>query len=278
MGCLNEREGATVRQPMNTKQQPKIEPKPSLIKIAIDMHLKSFRVVRQIEYSAPQPAQKFSPEKFYAWLGKQIAGAGAVVVCYEAGCFGYEPARRMQKMGANALVIAPQNWDKQGKRQVNDQSDAQVMCRRLSDYLCGHKRALSVVHIPTPEQEQERAQGRLRQQLRKEIRRMQAMGRSLLLARQMPVTGRWWSGALWQKIKERMAPGVIEHLEVWKKLLELAEEQSGRLEKELKAAAPEGLFFGQGELTYELLRRELVEQGRFKNPAPGGQLLWAVPE
>jgi transposase len=262
---------------MNNETSQKLEAKPSIIKIAIDMHLKSFRVVRQIEYCAPQPAQKFSPEKFYAWLSKQIAGASEVVVCYEAGCFGYEPARRMQKLGAKVLVIAPQNWDEQGKRQVNDQTDAQVMCRRLSDYLCGHKRALSVVHIPTPEQEQERAQGRLRQQLRKEMRRMQAMGRSLLLAREMPVTGRWWSGALWQKIKTQMPPWVIEQLEIWKKLLEAAEEESRRLEKELKAAAPSGLFFGQGELTGELLRRELVEQGRFKNPRQVGNYFGLCP-
>jgi hypothetical protein len=34
----------------------------ALIKIAIDMHLRNYRVVRQIEYSRPQPAQKFAPE------------------------------------------------------------------------------------------------------------------------------------------------------------------------------------------------------------------------
>ena len=30
-----------------------------------------------------------------------------------------------------------QNWDEQGKRQGNDKHDGQVMCRRLSEYLCG---------------------------------------------------------------------------------------------------------------------------------------------
>jgi hypothetical protein len=30
-------------------------------------------------------------------------------------------------------VIAPQDWDEQGKRQVNDKHDALVMCRRLSE-------------------------------------------------------------------------------------------------------------------------------------------------
>ena len=38
-------------------------------------------------------------------------------------------------MGVKVYVIAPQNWDEAGKRQVNDKHDAQVICRRLSEYL-----------------------------------------------------------------------------------------------------------------------------------------------
>ena len=110
----------------------------ALVKISIDMHLRSFRVVRQIEHSTPQPPQRFEPERFYGWLQKQKAVAARVVVCYEAGCFGYEPARRMQALGVEVLVIAPQQWDEQGKRQVNDKHAALVMCRRLSDYLDGY--------------------------------------------------------------------------------------------------------------------------------------------
>ena len=45
--------------------------KVTLIKIAIDMHLSHYRVVRQLEHSRPQPAQRFSPEEFYLWLEKQ---------------------------------------------------------------------------------------------------------------------------------------------------------------------------------------------------------------
>ena len=97
----------------------------------------------------------------------------------------------MQALGAEVLVIAPQDWDEQGKRQVHDQLDASVMCRRLSDYLCGHRKALSIVHIPSPEEEARRAQGRLREQLRRHLARMRAMGRSLLLQRELVVKGRW---------------------------------------------------------------------------------------
>src|SRR5262245_17823658 len=115
------------------KQGERISKKAGLIKIAIDMHLKSYRVVRQVDGSAPQPAQKFSPEGFFGWLEKQRRLGERVVVCYEAGCFGYEPARQMEAMGVEVYVIAAQDWDERGKRQVNDKHDAQVMCRRLSE-------------------------------------------------------------------------------------------------------------------------------------------------
>ena len=149
---------------MMNEETENVVKKATLIKIAIDMHLRSYRVVRQIDYSTPQPAQKFEPQAFYHWLEKQGQLAERVVICYEAGCFGYEPARRMQAIGAEVYVIAPQDWDEQGKRQVNDKHDAQVMCRRLSEYLVGHRKALSVVRIPSPEEEARRAQGRMREQ------------------------------------------------------------------------------------------------------------------
>jgi len=86
-------------------------------------------------------------------------------------------------------VIAPQDGDEQGKRQVNDKHDALVICRRLSEYLAGHHKALSIVRIASPEEEARRAQGRLREQLCRQIRGMQAMGRSLLLQRAMGGAG-----------------------------------------------------------------------------------------
>jgi hypothetical protein len=83
---------------MNTKNQ-RVSKKAGVIKIGIDMHLSNYRVVRQIDQSNPEPAQKIKPVVFFLWLAKQLGIAEEVVVCYEAGCFGYQPARRMQKMG-----------------------------------------------------------------------------------------------------------------------------------------------------------------------------------
>ena len=168
-------------------------------------------------------------------------------------------------MGVEVYVIAPQNWDEQGKGQVNDKHDAQVMCRRLSEYLGGHRKALSIVRIPSREEEARRARGRLREQLGKELRRMQAMGRSLLLQREMVVSGRWWAESIWGEILQEMPAWVIAQLEIWKKIIEVIEEQLRAIEAELRAEAPRKLIFGEGALTHELLARELIDPRRFGN-------------
>lgn len=255
-----------------------VENKVQLIKIAIDMHLKSFRVVRQMDHALVQPAQKFEPARFYQWLEKEKQKAERVAVCYEAGCFGYEPARRMQGMGIEVYVIAPQSWDEQRKRQVNDQLDAAVMCRRLSDYLSGHGKALSVVHIPSRQEEEERAAVRFREQLCKEMRRLGAMGRSLLLQREMAVRGRWWRGSTWQRISQAMPAWVVHQLEIWKGLLEQLEKRIGQEERQLRGtAAAEPVLFGEGELTHVLLKRELMDVRRFKNARQLGNYFGLCP-
>jgi transposase len=256
----------------------KVVEKATLIKLAIDMHLRNYRVVRQIDQSAPQATQKFSPEGFFRWLEKQRGLGERVVVCYEAGCFGYEPAREMEAMGVEVYVIAPQNWDEQGKRQVNDKHDAQVMSRRLSEYLCGHRKALSIVRIPSREEEARRAQGRIGDQLRGELRRMQAKGRSLLMQQRMAVSGRWWEGRIWQRIQKEVPPWVLALLERWKKLIECTEEQAEEIEAELRAEAPlQELLFGEGELTHELLARELIDPQRFRNARQVGNYFGLCP-
>lgn len=116
----------------NTTNEKTVRPVAARIKVAIDMHLRNYRFVRQQDYRAPEPAQKLSPAAFLGWLAKQLKLAQEVVVCSEAGCFGYEPARRMQALGAKVLVIAPQNWDEQGKWQVNHKFDARTRAASYS--------------------------------------------------------------------------------------------------------------------------------------------------
>ena len=41
-----------------------------LIKLGVDVHWREHVVVRQIDGTAPQPAQRFAPEAFVAWVAK----------------------------------------------------------------------------------------------------------------------------------------------------------------------------------------------------------------
>src|SRR2546428_5744905 len=45
------------------------------LKLGLDIHAESIVVVRILDHSAPQPAQKFTPAKFRAWVQTQnLAG------------------------------------------------------------------------------------------------------------------------------------------------------------------------------------------------------------
>ena len=152
------------------------------------------------------------------------------------------------------------------------------MCRRLSEYLDGHRKALSVVHIPSRQEEEERAGGRFREQLCREMRRMGAMGRSLLLPREMAVCGRWWRGRTWEMITQRMPSWVVRQLQIWKELLEQLEKRISQEERQLRGtAAAEPVLFGEGELTHALLKRELLNLERFKNARQLGNYFGLCP-
>ncbi len=160
---------------------------------------------------------------------------------------------------------------------MNDKWDAAVMCRRLSEYLDGHCKALSIVHIPSPKEEEERAAARFREQLCKELRRIGAKGRGLLLQREMAMRGRWWRGKSWQRITQEVPLWVVHQLEIWKELIEKLEKRISQAEKQLRcSAAGERVLFGEGELTHVVLKRELLNMERFKNARQVGNYfgLW----
>src|SRR4051812_44397037 len=87
----------------NTNTHTKIESnraeKFSQIKLGVDVHADSYRVVRQIDSATPQPAQKLTPEKFLEFAARQVELAREVYCCYEAGPFGYSLHRKLLKLG-----------------------------------------------------------------------------------------------------------------------------------------------------------------------------------
>jgi transposase len=238
--------------------------KAKLIKLGLDIHADSYRVVRQIDNDTPQPAQKFTPEQFLKWLPKQLQLAEQVHSCYEAGPFGYSLHRQLLELGVKNIVVRPQNWDELGRKVKTDKTDALALVLRLDRYLQGNRHALAVITVPTPEQEQARALSRHREQLLKDRQSHEAQGRSLLLCHGRRIIGRWWQPGRWAVLKPLLAAwqGVI--LENLRTHILLADEQLARLEKELIGATVSPAK-GFGALTCQLLDREILDWGRFHN-------------
>src|SRR3989475_5866658 len=153
------------------------------LKLGLDIHAESIVVVRILDHSAPQPAQKFTPAKFRAWVQTQLALAQEVHSCYEAGPFGYGLHRELLRLGVKNLVVQPVCLDEHHKGVNHDKSDAKELALRLDRYVAGNTHALATVRVPTSEEEQKRIQSRQREQLRREVQRLAAQGRGLLLTR-----------------------------------------------------------------------------------------------
>jgi transposase len=238
--------------------------KAKLIKLGIDVHADSYRVVRQIDNATPQPAQKFTPAGFLLWVAKQLALAEQVHSCYEAGPFGYGLHRQLLEMGVKNVVVRPQNWDELGRKVKTDKTDALALTQRLDRYVQGNRHALAVITVPTPEQEQARGLSRHRQQLQKDRQAHEAQGRSFLLYHGRRVTGQWWQPDAWEVLQKLLAPWQSRILESLRSLILLADQQLAQTEREVVGQA-QSPAKGFGALTSQLLRCEVLDWRRFKN-------------
>jgi transposase len=234
------------------------------LKLGIDVHAQSYRVVRQIDNATPQPAQKFTPKEFLLWAKKQLSQADQVHSCYEAGPLGYGLHRALEAMGIHNVVVRPQNWDELHKGVKTDKTDALALVQRLDRYVQGNAKALAVVCVPTPEQELSRSQSRLREQLLSHRLRFEAQGRSLLLFNGIQVKGRWWQETNWLGLQSQLPAGLLELLKVMRELLLAVQVQLEAQTRKVEGAAKPQVR-GVGALTSQVLEREVLDWNRFTN-------------
>jgi transposase len=238
------------------------------IKLGIDAHAKWFYVARQIDGATPQPVQKMELEGLLHFVARQQQQAKEVYTCYEAGAFGFHLHRLLVEMGVTNYVVQPQDWDEQGKGVKTDRIDASALCQRLDRYTRGNLKAFSIVRVPTQEEERERAFTRQRQQIVRERQRVQAMGRGLLASHGIHVSGKWWKGKTWGIVRSKAPEWVIERLKVYIRLIEPMEAEEKAMTVAIQEAGREAgvkIPRGVGPLTFEGLRREVGDWGRFKN-------------
>jgi transposase len=229
------------------------------LKLGVDWHADHLRVARMCDGQSPQPAQRFTPATFLPFVQKQRTLADQVFVVYEAGPGGFHLQRQLTELGTLCYVVHPEKLDPRCKGVVTDKTDCRELVLKLDRYVNGNTRAMSVVRVPTPAEEERRALSRQREQLRRERQRLAAQGRSLCLTQGIRLRGEWWQAPL-------TLPDWLEgRLNVWRQLIAAVEEQLEVLTKQVEALAPKQRPKGLGPLTLGLLIAELCDWSRFKN-------------
>lgn len=237
----------------------------SVILLGLDVHLRQITVVRQIDHSLPQPAQRFDQPGLLDWVGKMIARGARVHSCYEAGCFGYVLHRALTDLGANNLVVAPEVLN---PRKKTDARDARELCIRLERYLAGNTHALAVVRVPTIEQERRREAGRQRERLLRERQRAERRGASLMLLEGHQACRSWWKPTLWSAARAKLPADLAKRIDFWQQQALHHDQEEKRLSKTLEndtAVSMRSLPAGLGKLTWRLLGGEILTWSRFQN-------------
>ncbi len=233
------------------------------LKLGLDVHADSIVVVRILDNSAPQPAQKFTPARFLVWIKTQVLLAEAVHSCYEAGPFGYGLHRALVELGVKNLVVQPVCLDEHHKQVNHDKSDARELALRLDRYVAGNTRALASVRVPTPIEEQKRIESRQREQLKREVKRVAAQGRSLLLSQGWREKKGWWEERRWKSLQPKLPAWLVERLECFRRLLTTLSDELEAATTAVAAVAPVQRPKGLGGLTCEVIEREVGDWKRF---------------
>jgi transposase len=250
-------------EPGRAQTPPSRAPAYEVIKLSIDTHAERQVVVRQFGGTAPQPAQSFSRPQLLEWAKKQTQLGRRVYSCYEAGAFGYSLHRQLTKLGITNYVVRPRDWDEYGKKVKTDKRDAKELALCLDRYVAGNSEAFSVVRVPSEAEEQARSRSRQRDSLEKERKRLASQGRSYALYYGQRLHGEWWTESVWKKLV--LPPILVELLEPLRRLMAAVEHELAAQTKALRAAAPAQLPVGLGQLTYEILEREICDWDRFQN-------------
>jgi transposase len=239
--------------------------KPQTLKLGLDVHADTIVVVRILDQSGLQPAQKFTPAKFLEWVKKQVELAEVVHSCYEAGPFGYGLHRALVALGIHNVVVQPVCLDERRTGVNDDKRDARELALRLDRYVAGNRHALATVRVPTPAEEQQRIHSRQREQLRREVQRVASQGRSLLLTQSYRTKNNWWQPTQWIRLHGQLPGWLRERLEVFRTVLQTLSETLATATTCLAAAAPAVRPKGLGGLTHTVIEREVGDWHRFQN-------------
>ena len=238
-----------------------------VLKLGLDVHYRQVTVGMQEEGGRIKAAGKMGHSVFVDWVKKKLQEGWEIHSCYEAGASGYWLHRELVKLGVKNLVVVPKAMGQGGKKQKTDKRDAGELCDSLDRYLRGQDKALTVVGVPSEEQEGKRALIRFHRQIMADRGRYEARGKGLLCAQGLEVQGRWWWGQGWLEVLSdpRLKGWMKEQLSAWRKKVLSADEEQNELRERIAALAPALLPKGVGAYSAAVLHYELRGFERFKN-------------
>jgi transposase len=239
-----------------------------ILKLTQDVHAHFFVSCLQEEGQQPKAPRKLDPQAHLRWVAQLVAQSEKVYSCYEAGPTGFSLHRQLTDLGVENIVVAPTSLDEQGKRVNNDKSDTLQLAGRLDRYVAGNKKIFTVVRVPTMDQEQRRAWPRQRKQLQGQRLSLASQGRSLVLTQGVAIDNQWWQPARWKGHQATLSPQLLEHLEVFRRIILAVDEQMDQIDKrilvERKARAhPKPKYAGENSL--EVIETEVCDWGRFNS-------------
>jgi transposase len=256
-------DGRTGHWPQN---QDKAHEAVCTIKVGLDVHQASVVVVAQWDNSTPKPPQRFGERRVVEWIAKLKAKGHRIITVYEASGFGFTLHRQLKELGVESYVTTTQILDTRLTGVKTDGRDAHELCLRLDRYVQGNRQSLTMVHVPTPDQEQQRSLSRQRQQLLRQRVALEITGRSLLATQGLFESGTWWRPLRWENLRLQLPDWLKIRLETLRPMLRLLQHQIDKLGLELEASVDRSaLPKAVGELSAAIVNREVCDWNRFHN-------------
>jgi transposase len=124
---------------------------------------------------------------------------------------------------------------------------------------------MSIVAVPSPEQEERRSVVRYREQLVRNRRRAEARGRALALTQGILAPVGWWRPAAWKQFKTQLPQWIDSQLEHWQEEALAVDAKERQVCRSLGKMVAIKLPIGVGALSWITLQLEIRGWDRFQN-------------
>ena len=255
--------------------------------VGIDYHKNSLTIAVLIHGNKKihETVRLKNEDKLIRKYMKKLSGKYNIKTCYEASSSGYSFQRKMEAWGYHCEIIAPSSLPKKrGDRRKNDFRDAQSLAE---NYANG---TLSIVHLPTEEEESIRSLIRCRMAFKESEKRVKHQINSLLFSQALrwPKKSRWtlehlkwlWELDMPNEYLQQVLDEYLSHLDYLQTRILCLNQQIEQLAKsDLYAPAVKKLraFKGIGTLSAMLFITEVTDFHRFPNPRALMAFLGLIP-